>query len=260
MLDEGEGVVVGPVQILQPQHASRCRAESEPQQPQQALGEHDDRVDVRGGRSIRELCPAREQPAQCGPVGTQRGERGVSGVVEHEHGAGNRPKGAAALDRATRQHRQTALGGTGGDLVEQAGLANPGLPDDQEHTPTTDRRPVDQAPRHRELGGAADDDGAARHRTDTRGGRTEPGTTGTGGTRVHTTSTPIAGCGRKAGDRTAAVLRVVRCGVVPLREFGTPGRVALRAQPPTEAGVVARDVARNAVYAGGQQLPEGRAR
>jgi hypothetical protein len=46
----------------------------------------------------------------------------------------------------------------------------------------------------------------------------------------------------------------------PTTHKTTRPRCATRAQPPTQAGVVARDVARNEVYAGGQQLPEGRAR
>ena len=47
VLDEREGVVVGPVQVLQAQHTAGRVAEREAQQPQQALGEDDDGIRAR---------------------------------------------------------------------------------------------------------------------------------------------------------------------------------------------------------------------
>ena len=140
-------------------------AEREAQQPQQALGEHDDGVGA-GPRvaSAVGLGPAGQQPGQCGTVGAQRRGPGVSRVVEEaDHRAGDRPERAAALDRAPGQHRQPALGGPRGDLVEQAGLPDPGLARDEERATPAGGDRVDQPAGGRELGGAADDEGCGPH-------------------------------------------------------------------------------------------------
>jgi hypothetical protein len=154
VLDEREGVVVGPVQVLQAQHAAGGVAEREAQQPQQALGEDDD------GSA---LGLARRSPRRAGPAGQQPGRarrgrgaaRGRAGrvVEEADHRAGDRPERPAALHRPPGQHRQPALAARAGDLVEQAGLADPGLAGDEQRPPPPGGDGVDEPAGGRELGG-----------------------------------------------------------------------------------------------------------
>ena len=180
------------MQVLQAEHAAGRAAQREAQQPQEALGQDDDGIGVRGGRAAR---PAGQQPREGGAVGAQGRERGVGRVVEREHGAGNRAERAPTLDRAPREHGQPPLRGPGGDLVEQAGLADPGLAGDQQRAPAAGRDGVDEAADRRELGRAADDDGAAQDRGGPGGGG-GPGRRG-GGAGVHGASTAGHGVVRK---------------------------------------------------------------
>ena len=191
VLDEGEGVVVGPVQVLEAQHAAGRVAEREAQQPQQALGEDDD--GIRAGLRVDPgvgLGPAGQQPGERGAVGAQGGVVGARRVVEEtDHGSGDGPERPAALHRPPGQHGQPALGGARGDVVEQARLPDPGLAGDEQRAAATGGDRVDEPPRGRELGGPADHDRAARHAP----------ADGRAGGGVHDVSTALPARARKCG-------------------------------------------------------------
>ena len=110
VLDEGEGVVVGPVQVLQAQHAAGRVAEREAQQPQQALGEDDDgiRARRRADPGVRAR-PAGQQPGERGAVGAQGrgrrrgpGRRGGRSRRRRPPGTSRRPAPPARTARAAR--------------------------------------------------------------------------------------------------------------------------------------------------------------
>ena len=202
VLDQGEGVVVGPVQVLQAQHAAGRVAEREAQQPQQALGEDDDgvRAQRRADPAVR-FRPAGQQPGERGAVGAQVGVPGLGRVVEKaDHRTGDRPERPAALHRPTGQHRQPALRGPPSHLVEQPGLPDPGLPGDEQRATPADGDGVDEPAGGRELGDAADEDGAAGH----------PAGTGRTGDGVHGLSTPVPVRTRKEHARRAMAGLAVR--------------------------------------------------
>ena len=192
VLDERERVVVGPVQVLQAQHAAGRVAQREAQQPEQALGEDDDgvRAQRRADPAVR-FRPAGQQPGERGAVGAQLGVPGPGRVVEEaDHRAGDRPERPPALHRPPGQHGQPALRGPPGHLVEQAGLADPGLPGDEQRTTPPGGDGVDEPAGGRELSAAADQDGAAGH----------PAGTGRTGDGVHAPSTPVPAGARKCAD------------------------------------------------------------
>ena len=193
VLDQGERVVVGPVQVLQAQHAAGRVAQREAQQPEQALGEDDDgvRAQRRADPAVR-FRPAGQQPGERGAIGAQLGVPGPGRVVEEaDHRARDRPERPPALHRPAGQHGQPALRGPPGHLVEQAGLPDPGLPGDEQRATPPGGDGVDQPAGGRELGAAADQDGAAGH----------PAGTGRTGDGVHALSTPVPVGARKCADR-----------------------------------------------------------
>ena len=218
VLDQREGVVVGPVQVLQPQDAAGGVTEREAQQPQQALGEDDDgvRAQRRVDPAVR-LRPAGQQPGERGAVGAQVGVLGPGRVVEEaDHRAGDRPERPPALHRPPGQHRQPALRGPPGDLVEQSGLPDPGLPGDEQRATAPGGDGVDEPAGGRELGAAADQDGAAAH----------PAGTGRTGDGVHGLSTPVPAGARKCAaaqlaERRRATRGLGAFGAASCGTFGT---------------------------------------
>ena len=218
VLDQGERVVVGPVQVLQAQHAAGRVAQREAQQPEQALGEDDDgvRAQRRADPAVR-FRPAGQQPGERGAVGAQLGVPGPGRVVEEaDHRAGDRPERPPALHRPAGQHGQPALRGPPGHLVEQAGLPDPGLPGDEQRATPPGGDGVDQPAGGRELGAAADQDGAAGH----------PAGTGRTGDGVHALSTPVPAGARKCADAQLCRSQTSRDS----RARGAASRRSLRAR------------------------------
>jgi hypothetical protein len=165
VLDEPERVVVGPVQVLQPDKAPGAALGDREQEPAQALTQQHDGVDVPGRAGA--VRTARHQPGQRGAVGPQL----LGGAAQRrlplpDDGLRERPEGAPARHGPTGEPPQAQLRRPPVDVVEQPGLPDPGLTDDQQHPAPAGRNPVHRRARDRELGRAADDDGAPdrRHR------------------------------------------------------------------------------------------------
>jgi hypothetical protein len=126
VLEHGQGLGVGPVQVLQDQQAATVAGQGA-QQPQDPLAEHD-----QGLGAVRGLPrpPFRDQPPQGRPERPQLGEVGEAAPAQlAQDRLGQRPE----------RHRPR--------------LARPGLPDDHRGRPATRDRPVQRLQQDPELVG-----------------------------------------------------------------------------------------------------------
>ena len=120
VVQEVEGVGVGPVQVVEHEHGAPVAVELG-EQREDPLAEHDGGVGARpGGRVDGTVHRARDQPRERGPERPQpRRLRERSGAQRRREGLGEGPVRAAAGHRAAAQHREPGGAGGVGDLTEQ---------------------------------------------------------------------------------------------------------------------------------------------
>ncbi|GAB3942000.1 hypothetical protein GCM10027614_28280 [Micromonospora vulcania] len=163
--DEVAGGPVGPVQILDHQHQRLNVGE-----PLEQLGDQVEQVSARGlgerrggGDGQRRRHPAQLRQ-QAGELRLVPGEDlGAVGPQHRAQGGGERGErqaGLAELQALPDEHPRAGLGGVPGELLQQPGLADPGLAADQHGAGLPGPGPGQRAPQPRDLALAADEDGA----------------------------------------------------------------------------------------------------
>ena len=174
VLDEGDGVGVRPVQVLQRQEAAALGAQR-PEQPQHAFAEHDGRVglvDAVGPVAVRG--PGGQQPAQ---GGQERPQLLVSGRATPQVPGQRRRDRAVrttARHRPAGEHRHARRAGPVDRGFEQSRLADARLPE-HDHRGTGAPRPlVDGRTQRRQLGAPPDQPRYRSHSTCTAVGPRKP--------------------------------------------------------------------------------------
>ena len=159
VVEQCEGGVVAPVQVLEHQHGVRVRRS---QQLEDALGEHQ-RV-LRAGRGDRVGRPARDQPGQrtSEDLQTVSGREGPA-TPRAEECLADRPQRGSARYALPVQDLRPVVGHGGHHLGDQPGLADAGLAGDHQEAALVRTRPgpaprVPQPPRRSDRRG-----GSARH-------------------------------------------------------------------------------------------------
>jgi hypothetical protein len=163
VVDDRERVLVGPVQVLEPQQASGAGVREHVHDAQHALPEHD--RGVGGGHPGHRAGTTGDQAVEHGEVGPDGGRAPDGGRVEPpDDRLRDRPVAASALHRPAAEHQQPGVGRRVRGRVEQPGLADPGLAEHGQHAPAPGRG-VGQQPAHLgQLTSPADDHRAAQHR------------------------------------------------------------------------------------------------
>ena len=156
VVEGGEGLRVGPVQVLHHEHAAPPVAVGA-QEPHDGLGQQERRV--LGGLDVLVAPPTRDEPSQ---VPAEPGERGGVGHRRRaerpeerldERAVGHR---VGARHRAPGEHRAAARGGGFGGGGGQARLARPRLGDQPDHAAAARGHRVDPLAQRGHLGGAPD--------------------------------------------------------------------------------------------------------
>ena len=157
VVEGGQGLRVGPVQVLHHEHAAPPVAVGA-QEPHDGLGQQERRV--LGGLDVLVAPPTRDEPSQ---VPAEPGERGGVGHRRRaerpeerldERAVGHR---VGARHRAPGEHRAAARGGGFGGGGGQARLPRPRPGDQPDHATAARGHRVDPLPQRSHLGGAPDE-------------------------------------------------------------------------------------------------------